>query len=184
MAKCSVCGKDIGIFSRTYKCVYCGRTLCKNCITELEASGEILDTYRLLGLPYAGVLGDCNFITTRRDVACSTCAVKFQTEVDKIFDALCSTEEVELLPSTYHGRRNVVGDGIEIESRWHKDWKCCDDELVAQAHYYDCDCVMKIERERETESECVHEGKGKGSSDRYYYYSVWKKSGIAYKLKK
>lgn len=183
MATCSKCKKDIGFFSRTYTCIYCGKTLCKNCITKLDASNDILRIYELLNLPHADVIcSPAPFFSTRKDVACSTCALKFKDEVTKIFNAMCSTAKAELLPSTYHGKRNTIGNGIEIESGWHQDWTDCDSDLVAQAHYYGCDCVMQIEKSRDTET--VEEPKDNGKGTYTRSYTIWKKSGIAYKLKK
>lgn len=183
MATCFKCKKDIGFFSRTYTCIYCGKTLCKNCITKLEAPNKILAIYRLLGLPHADIIcADVPIISTRKDVACSTCALKFKAEVAKIFNAIRSTVKVELLPITYHGKRNTVGYGIEIESDWHQDWTDCDIDLIAQARYYGCDCVMKIEKDRDTET--VEEPKDNGNGYYTRSYTIWKKSGIAYKLKK
>ena len=93
-----------------------------------------------------------------------------------------STAKVELLPSTYHGRRNTIGNGIEIESGWHQDWTDCDKDLVTLAHYYGCDYVMKIEKDRDTETVEELKDNGKGTYTRSY--TIWKKRGIAYKLKK
>lgn len=183
MATCSKCKKDIGFFSRTYICLYCGKTLCKNCIIKLESSESVLSIYRLLDLPHADIIcSPAPFFSTRKDVACVSCASKFTTEVARIQSAINSTAKVELLPATYHGRRNVIGNGIAIHSDWYQDWDCCDDDLIAQAHYYGCDCVMQIEKARTTETVEERKDNGKGYYKRAY--TVWQKSGIAYKLKK
>lgn len=183
MATCFNCKKKIGFFSRTYSCVYCGKTLCKNCITHLEADNRILSLYRLLGMPHADIICEpIPVFSTHKDVACSSCAVKFQSDIAKIYNTLRSTTKVELLPSTYHGSRNTVGEGIEIESGWHADWTDCDDDLIFLAHYYGYDCVMNIEKDRGTETEELEKDNGKGYYTRSY--SIWKKSGIAYKLKR
>lgn len=183
MATCSKCKKDIGFFSRTYTCLYCGKTLCKNCVTKLEGSESVLSIYRLLDLPHADIIcSSAPLFSTRKDVACVSCASRFTTEVTRIQSAINSTAKVELLPATYHGRRNVIGNGIAIHSDWHQDWDCCDDDLIAQAHYYGCDCVMQIEKDRATEM--VEESKDNGKGYYKRSYTVWQKSGIAYKLKK
>lgn len=183
MATCSKCKKDIGFLSRTYSCVYCGKTLCKDCITKLDAPNEVLYVYELLGLPHADVICDyAPVFKTRKDVACPSCATKFKSQINKIINAFRSSSQVEILPASYHGKRNIVGDGIEIESRWHRDWNDCDKELKAQAQYYGCDCVMHVERDRDTET--VEERKDNGNGYYTRSYSIWKKRGIAYKLKK
>lgn len=183
MATCSKCKKDIGFFSRTYTCLYCGKTLCKKCITKLDAPDEILRIYGLLNLPHADVIcSSTPLFSTRKDVSCTSCAVQFKTEIAKIFNSMRSTVKVELLPATYHGRRNIIGGGIEIESGWHQDWDCCDSELIVQARYYGCDCVMKIEKYRDTETVEERKDNGKGYYTRSY--TIWKKVGIAYKLRK
>lgn len=183
MATCSKCKNDIGFFSRAYTCVYCGKTLCKNCINKLEASGDVLHIYRLLNLPYADVI--CSSIpifNTRKDVACVSCLPRFTSEVFKIQSALNSCVKVELLPSTYHGKRNTIGKGVSIESSWHSDWNDCDNDLIAQARYYGCNCVMNIEKERDTETVEEEKDNGKGYYTRSY--TIWKKTGIAYKTQK
>lgn len=183
MATCSKCKKDIGFFSRTYTCIYCGKTLCKNCITKLEASANELRIYKLLNLPHADIIcASTPIFSTRKDVACSSCAIQFKGEIAKIFNAIRSNKRIELLPETYRGRRNTIGSGIQIESDWHQDWKNCDWDLVTQAKYLDCDCVMHIERMRDTET--VEERKDNGNGYYKRSFTIWKKVGIAYKLRK
>ena len=183
MATCFNCKKNIGFFSRTYTCVYCGKTLCKNCVIPLEAEHNIIRLYKLLGLPHADIIcSPVPFISTRKDVACSSCALKFRSDIAEIRNALRSSAKVELLPATYHGRRNTVGEGIEIGSDWHADWTDCDDDLIFLAHYYGYDCVMNIEKDRDTETVEEEKDNGKGYYTRSY--TIWQKKGTAYRLKK
>ena len=134
-------------------------------------------------MPHADIICEPTPVfSTHKDVACSSCAVKFQSDIAKIYNTLRSTTKVELLPSTYHGSRNTVGEGIEIESGWHADWTDCDDDLIFLAHYYGYDCVMNIEKDRGTETEELEKDNGKGYYTRSY--TIWQKKGTAYRLKK
>lgn len=183
MATCSKCGKSIGFLSRTYSCVYCGRTLCSNCKETLEfPNKEICGLYELLDLPYANIITSAvPLISTRKDVSCRACYYRFSSEVAKIQDALSSRKKIEMLPATYLGKRNTIGEGKFIESSWHSDWSDCDEELRAQAIYLGYDCVMNIKKERDTET--VEETKDNGKGTYTRSYTVWKKSGYAYKLR-
>ena len=183
MATCAKCGNNIGFLSRTYSCVYCGRTLCSNCKEVLKfPTGKICNIYELLDLPYADIITrEPPLISTRKDVSCKVCYYKFLSEVNKIKNAISSCKKIELLPATYRGKRKTIGEGKFLESLWHEDWADCDEELGAQAIYLGYDCVMNIEKERDTVTYEETKDNGKGTYTRSY--TVWKKSGYAYKLK-
>lgn len=183
MATCSKCQKEIGIFGRVYTCLYCGKTLCKQCRKPLELPEGIGYTFELLDLPHANIICDSvPIIKTRKDVSCKECYPKFINAINIVRKVKNSNKKIELLPNTYKGKRNTIGSGIRIISEWHEDWSECDDDLRLLAIYNNCDCVLEIEKERDTETYEETKDNGKGTYTKSY--TIWRKSGIAYPLKK
>lgn len=183
MGICSKCGKKLGFFTREYKCIYCGKIFCKDCIKKIYPSDNIRYLWSLLDLPnlYCVCHGS-HIFSTDQNVTCHSCYPKYLQQAEPVKEALLSTEEVELLPSTYFGKRNVIGERIEISSNWHTDWNDCDDDLIMQAHYYKCNCVMKIKKERREEEEEREKSNGKGTYTVTRVY--WRKTGLACKVLK
>lgn len=176
---CSKCKKKIGLFSRTYICFYCGKAFCSNCINDLKSNNSYY--FKLLEEPEYVVFDDYNFIDTRKNIACSSCVSKFHEKNSRISKALNSKKEIELLPYTYKGRRNILGPGVEISSIDHKDWDMCDDDLRFLARYYDCDIVMDIRKHRYVSTYEEDKDNGKGTYTKTLV--TWSKTGVAFKLK-
>lgn len=183
MATCSSCKKNIGFFSRHYHCLYCGKSLCGECIKETTPPEQISYVLRLADDPHAGDILSSSFISTRKDVACASCfRDKYLPRLNELQRAIDTSESVELVSKSYKGRKPISGDGIEISSLWHSDWDNCDYDLKVLARLNDCDIVMNVDKERDVETWEEEKDNGKGTYTRSR--TIWQKTGIAYKRAK
>lgn len=132
-------------------------------------------------MPHADIIcASVPLIKTRKDVSCNSCYSHFTKAINEVKAVIASNKKIELLPITYHGKRNTIGTGIPVSSNWHEDWDDCDEDLIALAIYHGCDCVMEIEKYRDTETYEETKDNGKGTYTRTV--SIWQKEGMAYKI--
>lgn len=181
MAICSICKKKIVFFNRHYHCLYCGKSLCSDCIRTTKYTSDEGYAMELIDIPFVDSILSNSFLSTRKDVVCSSCyKSRYTPELNRVQRAISLSNSVELVSKNYKGHKAITDTGIAIESRWHRDWNDCDDDLKILARYYDCDIVMNVDRDRDTESWQENKDNGNGTYTRTR--TIWKKTGIAYKL--
>lgn len=183
MATCSNCNKKIGFFSRHYRCLYCGRSLCADCINITNATETIAEGLRIIKSPHIDDILSNTIISTRKDVTCDICFKdKYIPMVNDIRQAIDTSGNVELVSIAYKGKKPINGNGIHIVSRWHADWDDCDYDLKVLARYRGCDIVMHVNKDRDVETWEERKDNGNGTYTRSR--TIWKKTGVAYKRNK
>lgn len=183
MATCSSCKKNIGFFSRHYHCLYCGKSLCGDCIKVTTPPEQIGYVMELIDDPYSESILSQTLISTRKDVACADCfRSRYIPRLNELQRAIDTASAVELVSKSYKGRKPIAGEGEVIESGWHADWDECDYDLKILARFNDCDIVMDVDKQRDVETWEERKDNGKGTYTRSR--TIWKKTGVAYKRAK
>lgn len=169
MSTCCICKKNIGLLTREFDCVICGKHICSHCTHKWR---ENVSQFRLLldVEPHDPFFGDWYL------PLCPQCLGTMRTANQNLENAWNNCGDVEMVSWRYQGHKKfIVGSEIPIRSNYYRDRNEATHELQAFAKYHNRDMILKFKYERAEESETSDSGKGT------HYYSTWSCSGIAVK---
>lgn len=171
MAKCSVCNRKVNFFTE-YRCTYCGKSLCSNCIIKVPFDEDIDDLLSRVDNDYKTPY---QRLILRSYYLCKSCSKLYLQKYNAMKEAINNNPDVKTVSDNYQGNKfNNLHKTMELQTRYYKNKGDAENDIKSMAKYLGCTHVLEMSFDRDEDEE-------RGPKGGIHYFSVWSASGYAAK---
>ena len=172
--KCAACGRGFWLFRREYQCIHCHSAICYMCLYRFHLRCECVVCHAVSYQASCCYEGHFEWLSPEPAEAgkwyCKECHQSHVAPLRPRYEEACKRcQEVELFPSTFHGRVpfDYSREKRDLETDWFRDRSDAERQLRTTARFTGFDLVYGVSQDRKTDSEGT------------YCYSVFSLRGVA-----
>lgn len=167
---CSFCTKKLHFYSSEYKCCYCGKVMCSNCIVKVPFDEDIDDLLRRADDSYNT---PNQRLIVRSYYLCKSCTANYMTKYNAMQEAKQDYDDIKTVSENYQGSKfDKLQKVKKLQTYYYKSKYDAEEDLKAMAKYLGCTHILGLTFDK-------GEGEEEGPRGGTHYYTTWSAIGFA-----